>query len=237
MDLLVNQIDQSAGVGKTELDGRNGALAAVRMFIASGGYSPGDRLPSERELASNLQLTRARLRSCLDELEREGRIWRHVGKGTFLSAEASDKLAELGRRVTPVQMMRARATLEPALAYEAAVNASGEAMEWIAECRASAEQAASWDDYEASDDRFHRAVAEATGNVLLLSLFDRLNQVRRQVAWNTVIRGSSRPPADHSSFAEHSLVAEEIAARNPGAARSAMQDHLNSVAARLFGER
>ena len=47
-------------------------------------------------------------------------------------------------------------------------------------------------------------------NVLLLSLFDQLNQVRRAVAWNTVVRELPRPPADHSSFAEHDRIAAAI---------------------------
>ena len=209
---------------------------ALKAFIASGHYNPGDRLPPERELVRSLGITRTRLRWCLEVLEREGRIWRHVGKGTFLAAEATGSLLELGRRVTPVQMMRARLALEPAIAKEAAVNASDEAVDRVLLSREHAEKATSWEEYEAFDDQFHRAVAEATGNVLLLSLFDRLNQVRRHVAWNTVVRTSDCPPADHSSFAEHSRIASEIEARNPAAAHTAMQDHLGSVAARLFGE-
>ena len=133
-------------------------------------------------------------------------------------------------------MMRARLALEPALAREAAVNASGEAVTRIRLSRDRAAEAASWEEYEARDDVFHRAVAEGTGNVLLLSLFNQLNQVRRAVAWNTVIRGTPRPPANHSSFAEHDRIAAAIEARDPVAAFAAMRDHLGSVSARLFGE-
>ena len=233
---LVNQSSEPSRLGQPETDGREAALAALNAFIASGNYSPGDRLPPERELTGFLSITRTRLRWCLEALEREGRIWRHVGKGTFLAAEGSDSLTDLGRRTTPVQLMRARATLEPALAREAALNASGEALEQISLARSRAEEAVSWDEYETHDDRFHRAVAEATGNVLLLSLFDRLNRVRRLVAWSAVVRDTVRPPSDHSSFAEHARIAAGIAARNPAAAHAAMQDHLGSVAARLFGD-
>ena len=102
--------------------------------------------------------------------------------------------------------------------------------------RDRAQEAATWDEYEARDDMFHRAIAEATGNVLLLSLFDRLNQVRRAVAWNTVVRKLPRPPADHSSFAEHDRLVAAIEARDPASAFAAMRDHLGSVSARLYGE-
>ncbi len=215
---------------------REDALAALTAYIVRGKYNPGDRLPPERELMVRLGLSRTRLRRALDAMEREGRIWRHVGKGTFLAAEGSERLPELSRQVTPVQMMRARLALEPALAREAAMNASGDAVTRILLCRDRAAEAATWEEYEARDDVFHRAVAEATGNVLLLALFNQLNQVRRAVAWKTVVRGSARPPADHSSFAEHDRIAAAIEARNPAAAHAAMREHLGSVSTRLFGE-
>ncbi len=49
--------------------------------------------------------------------------------------------------------------------------------------RTAREEASSWAEYEVQDDLFHRAIAEASDNILLLSLFDQLNQVRRAVAW------------------------------------------------------
>ena len=102
--------------------------------------------------------------------------------------------------------------------------------------RDRAVDAGNWDTYEAQDDSFHRTVAEATDNVLLLALFDQLNQVRRAVAWNTVVRQSTRPPRDHSSFGEHDRILAAIEARDPAAAHAAMRAHLGSVSARLFAE-
>ena len=236
MELLVNQFRTAAGPGRPEADDRETALASLREFIASGSYSPGDRLPPERELTLRLGMTRARLRWCLEALERDGIIWRHVGKGTFLAAEGSDNLTEVSRKLTPVQMMQARLTLEPALAREAAMNATHDALLRIFSCRDLAAKSRDWEEYEARDDQFHRCIAEATGNALLLSLFDRLNRVRRMVAWNTVVRATERPPSNHPSFVEHQLIADQIKARNPAAAQLAMREHLGSVSARLFGE-
>ena len=184
----------------------------------------------------SLEMTRAKLRRALEALQHEGRIWRHVGKGTFLAGDGAERLADLSAKTTPVQMMRARLAFEPALAQEATINASADDLESIRQCLQRTEAAASWDEYEARDDQFHRSIAEATGNVLLLSLFDKLNQVRRAVAWSSVIRDSDRPARDHASFAEHDRVASAIELRDPTAARAAMRDHLRSVAARLFGE-
>lgn len=216
------------------------AVATLRGFISEGRYAPGDRLPPERELIGRLSMSRTTLRRALDALEREGAIWRHVGKGTFIASRemisGTGNLAELSQQVTPVQLMRARLSLEPAIAREAAINASEEAVLRLRLAKDRAANAQNWDSYEAQDDSFHRTIAEAADNILLLSLFDHLNAVRRAVAWNSVVRSSNRPARDHSSFGEHEEITAAIEARDPAAAHAAMRKHLGSVSARLFGE-
>lgn len=213
----------------------------IRSFIDQGGYAPGDRLPAERELIDSLGMSRTTLRKGLETLEREGSIWRHVGKGTFVASRSTvdngfPELSTVSQQVTPVQMMRARLALEPAIAKEAAANATAASVARLHQVCENTHSANSWDTYEKNDDALHRAVAEAAGNVLLLSLFDHLNQVRRAVAWAQVIRVSDKPSRDHKSFIEHDLLIKAIEARDPVAAHSAMRDHLNSVAARLYGD-
>lgn len=216
------------------------AVSALRAFIEGGDYKPGDRLPAERELIVRLGMSRSTLRKAFDMLEREGSIWRHVGKGTFIASQGlqagASALSVLSQQVTPIQLMRARLSLEPAIALEAAINASEDSVTRLKLARDHALNAQSWDEYEAQDDIFHRLIAEASGNVLILSLFGHLNGVRRAVAWNTVVRTSDRAPRSHTSFAEHDQIVAAIEARNPAAAQAAMRAHLVSVSARLFGE-
>ncbi len=219
---------------------REDAIARVRALISAGDYAPGDRLPPERELIDRLGMSRTTLRRALEILEREGAIWRHVGKGTFVASlggpGATGSIAELSQQLTPVRMMRARLCIEPAIAREAAMNASGEAIIRMKLAKDRAAVATSWDDYETHDDLFHRSVAEASDNILLLALFEQLNNVRRAVAWGSVVRQSERPPKEHSSFAEHDRIAAAIEARDPIAAQDAMRRHIRSVSARLFEE-
>lgn len=225
---------------KPETADAEDTIGALRAFIRDGNYNPGDRLPAERDLIVRLDMSRSSLRKAFDALEREGSIWRHVGKGTFIASQGlksgASSLADLSQQITPVQLMRARLSLEPAITREAAINASGESVKRLTEARDNAFEASTWDEYEAHDDMFHRVIAEASDNVLLLSLFDHLNGVRRAVAWNTVIRTSDRPPHSHTSFAEHDQILAAIEARDPAAAQLAMRSHLGSVSARLFGE-
>ncbi len=237
---LVNQSERFVLAELKQVD-ISDPVSRLRSFIADGGYRTGSRLPPERELTDELGMTRSTLRKALDALERDGAIWRHVGKGTFVAAGAGDSrpggaLVELGRQLTPFRMMRARLAIEPAIAKEAAINASGAALTRMSVAMGRAHAASSWQDYETQDDIFHRAIAEASDNLLLLALFDQLNVVRRAVAWGSVVRESVKPASDHSSFREHEAIGAAIVKRDPDLAYDAMRNHLRSVAARLFGE-
>ncbi|WP_339856723.1 FCD domain-containing protein [uncultured Nisaea sp.] len=225
---------------RVESPERESPVSALRNFISDGGYVPGDRLPAERELIVSLDVSRATLRKALDVLERDGTIWRHVGKGTFIASQGGPggpgSLLELGRQMTPVKMIRARLCIEPAIAREAAINASRESILMINTAKERARQASNWADYEAEDDHLHRAIVECTDNPLLIGMFDQLNQVRRAVALGNVVRGSERPPENHSSFTEHERITAAIESRDPSGAEAAMRQHIASVSARLFGE-
>lgn len=217
----------------------NAALAQLRAYIADRSFKPGERLPPERVLCIDLGLNRAELRRALQVLEDENRLWRHVGKGTFLTGvdtpgEAPEAFGQLAQQVSPADVLRARAALEPALAREAALHASASA---IAKLRVNLDrtaQAETWREYEALDTEFHRQIAESSGSTTLLALFDQLNMLRRMVSWGRVQRSGARPPADHSSFAEHARIVDEIAVRDPEASQAAMRAHLRSVENRLF---
>ena len=94
--------------------------ARLWSFIVEAGHPRGGRLPPERHLAETLSMSRATLRKALDSLERDGLIWRHVGKGTFVSdgtlpKAPSSALSELGRQLTPFRMMQAVVLQSPRL--------------------------------------------------------------------------------------------------------------------------
>ncbi len=213
------------------------ALAQLRAFIAQQGLAPGDRLPPERRLGPELGLRRSELRRALESLVRDGVLWRHVGKGTFLAASrdhpAGGDLATLARRVSPADAMRARAAFEPGLAREAALHATADAIARIRVIADRSRRAISWREYEALDNDFHRGIAAASASITLLALFDQLNMLRRMIAWGRIARTGPAPSPGHPSFAEHDAIVDAIEARDAEAAQAAMRRHLTSVAERL----
>jgi len=212
------------------------ALALLRDWLAAAPIAEGDRLPPERTLAALLGLGRSQLRQALARLEAEGRLWRHVGRGTFLGTRPpapAAELAALAGRVGPAGVLQARLVLEPALARAAALAATAEQISALPALCEPAERAPTWRQYAAADAALHRAIAAASGNPLLLHLFDQLEAVRRAASPATRKAETAGPPPDHHSFAAHRAVVAAIAARDPEGAEAAMRAHIASVLAAL----
>lgn len=208
----------------------------LRRFIAEGRFHHNDRLPPERDLAAQFGVSRAELRKALAQVEADGLIWRHVGRGTFIGSRPVLNLADvayLGELASPTQVLAARIAIEPELARLAATHATRADVEAIQSCEARCLSAADWRGYEAWDNNLHLAIAKATHNKLLLHLFDTLNVVRRSTVWAQP-RTTVRPPRDHISFAEHAAICGAIAARDPGLATQRMREHLHSVRDRVL---
>lgn len=219
-------------------DARPGAiLDRLRDFLAVTKLEEDGRLPPERELADRLGVSRAELRKGLAELEREGQLWRHVGKGTFVGPRPPQLLdvADLAKRSNPVQVMRARIALEPELARLAALNATSSEIDALHELNRACRSAETWREYEAFDARFHHEIAEAAHNPVLLALLDTLNAVRRAVTWGRPRPEGGRPPPNHHSFDDHDRIVDGIANREPVLAGDAMRAHLQTVEDRLVG--
>ena len=208
----------------------------IRDYIQSGVYGHNDRLPPERRLAERFGVSRNELRRGLAQLEAEGVIWRHVGRGTFVGARPVLNLADvayLRELVTPDQVVRVRLMIEPETARLAAREASGSDIARIRNCAQRCRDAADWRGYEAWDNNLHHAIATATHNKLIIYLFETLNVVRRSMVWGQR-RGTRKPPQDYESFAEHDAIVAAILSRDVEDAAAAMRRHLNSVYSRIL---
>lgn len=223
------------------IDDGAAAVAGVpvvdRLRAYLGDVPLDGRLPPERELAATLAVSRAELRKALALLEAEGVLWRHVGKGTFLGSRPIDTVADVAamtRRTNPAEVMQARLVLEPEIARLAALHATSADIAEMRNCLARTHQAETWRQYEAWDNRLHRAIGEAAQNGLLLGLLDTLNAVRRAVTWGRLRRDPLKPSPSHHSFEEHEALVAAIEERDPGRAAAAMRTHLRSVERNLL---
>lgn len=211
------------------------AFDSIRRMLDTGDYPINSRLPPERELSETLGIKRVVLRKALARLEADGHIWRHVGKGTFVGSPPSallDDISSIANRTNPSEVMQARLTVEPELARLAALNATAAAIAEMRRCIKGTEQAREWRTYEMWDNRLHREVARASGNVCLLAVFDMLNSVRRAVAWKRLRKHELSHM--HHSFPEHEALVNAIEERDTDEAASLMRRHLRAVRSDLI---
>ena len=214
----------------------------IRQLIDQGEYPVGSRLPTERELADMLGVSRPTVREALIALEVEGRLRIKVGSGIYVNAQpASEPEAQPASIEGPFEVLRARAFVESAVAEEAARKAKPADIARLDAVLAEVDASTTLnvEQWVALDRRFHRAVAEILGNVVLLrtvgELFDqRINPYFAQLARH--IENTSTWRAAH---VEHIAIRDAIAAHHPKLARTAMREHLELSHQRFsrdFGE-
>lgn len=205
-------------------------LAKLKSFLAEKNYSLHSRLPPERYLCQQLGISRTALRKALAVLESEGQIWRHVGRGTFIGSrpvENTNEVAFISNRTTPAEVMDTRLLIEPGLARLAALHATTADIEQMRQCIRKSKATNEWRVYEAWDNNLHRAIARAAHNRLLLSLFDTLNSVRREVVWGRP--RTNKLTLAHHSYAQHDTIVQAIANRDVDLAATCMHEHLEMV--------
>ncbi|WP_193142406.1 MULTISPECIES: FadR/GntR family transcriptional regulator [unclassified Meridianimarinicoccus] len=218
--------------------GTNDLSQRLRDLIDNAGYRHNDRIPPERELCKRLGTTRNQMRKALSELEAQGRIWRHVGRGTFVGARPVLNLQDvtfLRDLIKPEQVVAVRLNIEPELSRLAALHARKSDREQMKLCADKCRNAVDWRTYEAWDNNLHHAIARATQNQLFLYFFETLNSVRRSIVWGQP-RETLGPDADYSSFREHDEIVAAITAGKGDLAASAMRRHLHSVYSRVLPE-
>lgn len=232
------QISPNNKIGHAMVEAENieeNTLGLIRDFLVKQDLSLNSRLPAERVLCEEFKLKRNQLRKALDILEAEGRIWRHVGRGTFIGPRPVLNLGDvnyLSDQTSPTEVMEARLAIEPQLARLAALHGTKADFAELRGCNRRCKAAREWRVYEAFDSKFHRAIAAATRNKLMISLFDTLNTVRRSTVWG-LLRPTELPPADHLSFQEHDNIYDAISSRDPDRASEAMRTHLRTVRDRI----
>jgi len=203
--------------------------------IRAGRLAPGERLPSERELARRLAVGRASVREAIAALALRGVLETRAGAGSFVSADALDRLApgiELSAHdAGPFDLIEARLLLEPGVAALAARRGrrDPEAERLLDGMDAAEREAdgAAWND---GDRRFHRQLAALTANPVLLGLADHAAMLMDQPLWQKLRDDSiARPGRARVHAAEHRMIYEAIVDGDDAAAAFYATQHLERV--------
>lgn len=204
-------------------------VSHIQKLIETGVLKAGNKIPPEREFATQLKICRASLRAGIGYLAAMGVLKVRHGVGTFVAEEAravdsfSMHLLSALNGFKPKQMFEARLVLEGGLAAMAAERGGDLHFAMMAE--EVTEMYATFDDpqeYLIHDVRFHRAIAEAAGNPILAVLMETVVSAMYDARRRTVEQSSDlRQSADM-----HRTIYRAIRARDAVAARKAMEQHL-----------
>lgn len=207
----------------------------LRRYVLDAGFAEQDRLPPERELAITLGMTRNALRGGLRKLAKEGLIWQHVGKGTYYGQRRLTDLSAISDVTNPLEAMEARLSFEPELARLAAHRSSAHHLADMEACLEKMAATTDWAVWDFLDGRFHRTIAEAAGNALMLVMFDTMQANRNRDVWGELRKVYDGQPR-HEAQVEHRDVIAAIRCRNADQAEDSMRRHLERVHRHIFGK-
>jgi DNA-binding FadR family transcriptional regulator len=214
-------------------DNSNAALDRLRELLRTGRFEAGARLPTERTLAEEFGVSRRSVRRAFEVLEAEGIVWRRQGSGTFAGprpAEPDERLDVLVAGTDPMEVMEVRLRLEPQLAQLAAMRAKPDDVRAMYDLVTRITECTDADGRELWDGALHRKIAQCAGNNLMLALFDTMNRVRQDLAWQNIreqarVAARSRP----ITHDQHLAIVDAVAARDPVGAGEAMRRHLLTI--------
>lgn len=209
---------------------------AIHRMIRDRDLRPGDRLPSQRELADGLGVSRPSLREALSMLETLGIICVQAGRGVFVAEEAAEGVAanptwRFGERYSLREVFEVRIAIEGAAAALAIAHLGPADIERLDELSRIIETAAADRDVMTvadCDARFHDLIFARCGNRLLQDIH---KQVRTMVVESQRVPMAERARLMETAR-EHRRLVEACRMRDPDAAQRAMEQHIRGSAGR-----
>ncbi len=203
-------------------------------------YSPGGKLPTERQLANDLGVTRTMVRNALAVLEARGRISREVGRGTFVrgggsGASAAERGSFVADEVGPADVMAARRLIEPQVLPLVVAWATPRDFDEMRRCLDGGETAENAPAFEVWDFALHHAIVAASRNQLLLSMYAVVERARQGEIWGSLKRRSDSRERRQAYQADHVELVASLRARELARAIEVMDAHLRRVEANLLG--
>jgi GntR family transcriptional repressor for pyruvate dehydrogenase complex len=215
-----------------------GVIRQIEGLILRGILRPGERLPSERELSERMSVSRPSLREALGELQERGLLTSKAGAGVYVAdvlgsafAPALVKLFSTHDKAV-FDYISFRRDMEGLAAERAARLASDtdlKVINTIFEKMEAAHQKRNPADEAHLDANFHLSIIEASHNVIMLHMMRSMYELLREgVFYNRTIMFKQRMTRD-ALLEQHRTINTALQARDPLAARAAVENHLNFV--------
>lgn len=211
----------------------------IEGMILEGSLEPGQKLPPERELSAQFEVSRPSVREAMQKLEVKGLVNRRQGGGTFVSADLGSSLVDplvslFGSHPEfNYDLLEYRHALEEVAAHYAAVRATETDYQLIEEryqqWLKGHEQRLGFEAEAELDWRFHLSIAEASHNAVLLhSMRTLFNLFKETIATNLTFL-YTKDERREVIKEQHEALKNAVIARDEEAAREAVNAHLAFV--------
>ncbi|MBU2892484.1 FadR family transcriptional regulator [Colwellia sp. D2M02] len=201
----------------------------IEALIDSGIYSPGSRLPPERELAETFNVSRPTVREAIIALEVREKIEVKTGSGIYVLKPANQQAPY--QKINAFEVTQARALIEGEVAAIAATTINEDELARLHQTLIDMENT---DFIAAADKEFHQIIANATRNNAMILSVENLWKLRSSTP--EIIRDyDSVCSKDNSTtLAEHTMIYQALKSGDATQARSAMHTHFNRLINALF---
>jgi len=211
-------------------------IEQIKDMIYRGDLKRGDKLPSERELKENLDVSRASIREAFSALEMIGLIESRPGEGTFIKTDAEDNLLEplslvlLLEENVAQELIELRKVLETDCVKLAAERIEEEEVEKLSDLLQKMRERTGFEKESIELDRdFHHTIARAARNRVLFyvmsSIFDAMDFHIKYTRTTLV----SRPETMDQFTLQHERIVQSISEGDREKAMEHMRNHLDYV--------
>ncbi len=205
----------------------------IKEMIDKGTLNKGDKLPSERDLVEQLQVSRASIREALRALEVIGLIECRQGEGNFIKSSFQDNLFEplsimyMLEGTNPEEILEFRKILEVEASGLAAKRITAEQLTELKEIMERFENCEDEEMNASIDKELHYKIAECSGNVLIFNILrsvsllvdDFIKDARKLI----LVQQENK----EMLLSQHKKIYLAIEGHSSVAARKAMQQHLD----------
>lgn len=226
-----NSIHKKESTSHSRLGATTGnVVIQLRNMILEGLYGHNERLPAERHLAEELQVSRGTIRSVLQILENQQLVTRRVGSGTFVNLQDTPEQYEISSITSPLEMVEVRIAIEPQMVRLAISNASHRDLEELRkaakqceDCGGNAER------FSQADTAFHLTLARCSKNKLLIWVYERIGKVRQHAQWRNMKAKLLTPERMDYYNKQHRALYDAIVSRDAAEANKLIKSHLYGV--------
>ncbi|MBU5438106.1 FadR family transcriptional regulator [Tissierella sp. MSJ-40] len=210
-------------------------IEQIKEMLSKGTLNKGDKLPSERQMAERLQVSRTSVREALKELEIMGLIESRQGEGNFIKSNFEDILFEpfstifLIKESNAEEILELRKVIEKGAVTLAAQRITDEELEEIKKVLDAAENSDSEDELAKLDVLLHYKIAQASKNFLLQSILNAVSSLIeasiKDIRKNIMVKEQHKDVIKK----QHNSIYEALKNHDTETAENAMSNHLDFV--------